>query len=290
MIITSDNLTALKEMPDQSVDLVYADPPFNTKRDFGSSDGGFSDKPPETTELPPDWAWLQEISPPSDIPYYADKLPRLIELRRVLKSTGSLYWHIDRRTSHVYRSIFNRLFGYAAFRNEIIWKYEGTFNKTVHKWRDNFDCLLFYANSEHSFNTQYLPLTPRQIRERYKYKDSDGNFYRYLGDRGDGYHNKIRIYLENDKGSMISACWTDIKTVKTKERVGYPTQKPLALLYRILKASTKAGETVLDPYCGSGTTLLAAKHLKRNYIGIDVNEEATAIARKRCEENANGIE
>ena len=284
MIYCTDNLTAMKLLDADSIDLIYADPPFNTKRDFGSETDGYKDNHTENLTLPLEFEWLDNVVTEADIPYFADKIPRFYEMQRILKKSGALYWHIDHRTAFIYRCILNQIFGRAAFQNEIAWHYQSTFNQKLTKWKNNYDVILFYALKEHKFEVQYKPLTPREIRRDYKYKDGQGRLFRYPRERDlTAYHRRHRVYADDDQGSMVGSCWTDINIATQKERAsGYPTQKPLALLDRIIKASSQEGDTVLDPYCGSGTTLLAAKRLKRKYIGFDSNPEATMVAKERC--------
>ena len=278
IVIASENCTALQQFPDDCIDLIYADPPFNTGRDFASEKGGYSDKSENTTAESP--FFLSEICTGSELAYFASIIPTLSEIRRVLKPTGALYWHCDWRTSYLARVYLNYLFGRPCFRNEIIWKYQISmpYDKITHIYKNDCDAILFYAKPDHELNHQFHPLTYKQIKEQYPYVDSSGRKYRYT----DGlYKDGSRIYADENKGTRVGATWTDIPIATGKERIGYPTQKPLALLNRIISASSNEGDTVLDPFCGSGTTLLAAKRLNRKWIGIDRNPEAVEISQRR---------
>lgn len=279
-LIEKDNLEAMREMPDRSIDLVYADPPFNTRRDFASEGGGYTDKTNPAVMLDPtiDFSWLEHVCTPTQRGYYAEMIPRLIEIERILKTTGAFYYHCDWRTAPHIRLILNQIFGQNRFRNEIAWEYQISmpYDTIKNIWKNNHDVILFYAGTDHVLNPQYHPLTYQQIKEMYKYTDSRGRKYRYKN----GLYQE-RIYADEDKGTRIGTAWTDIRIAQAKERTGYPTQKPVALLTRIIEASTQPGEIVCDPYCGSGTTLVAAKLINRQFIGIDANPEAIHIARRR---------
>ena len=281
--IERDNLEALREMPDDSIDLVYADPPFHTGRDFTSEDGGYTDNPdidnqPMLEAICPDFSWLQDVTTPNQRAYYAMIIPRLLEIERVLKNSGAFYYHCDFRTAPTLRLILNQIWGQHRFRNEIAWAYKTSMPyDTIKKiWTNTYDVILFYAALAHEFKPQFHPLTYQQIKGMYPYTDSKGRKYRYkIG------LYKERIYADENRGTRIGTCWTDIPIAASKERYGYPTQKPVALLTRIIEASSNPDDIVCDPYCGSGTTCVAAKHLNRRFIGIDHNSEAIHIAQRR---------
>lgn len=280
IVIQADNRQALQAIPDGTIHLVYCDPPFLTGRDFIE----FNDNPDtHKTERPPAFEWLNTLTTPKVQAYFADIIPRLIEIERILSPTGALYWHCDYRTSNYIRLILDQVFGKPAFRNEIVWAYNSTaiFDSIKHRWKNNFDKILFYAKKNHDFQPQYHPLTYKQSKTMYPYTDSKGRRYRHRNDASAHSHYDVREYADENKGSRITTTWTDIPIVAGKARTGYPTQKPIQLLKRIIQASSKKDEIVLDPYCGSGTTLIAAKQLNRKYIGIDINPEAVYIAKKR---------
>ena len=273
-----DNLKGLREIPSDTIDLIYCDPPFLTGRDFTEyEDNTFTGGLPETFE------WLAYVTTPKQLAYYAFLIPRLQEMETVLKETGALYYHCDHRTSATIRLILNQIFGQPAFRNEIIWTYKTTavYDNARHIFKNTFDNILFYAKAEHDFTPQYEPRSRKQTLAMYPYTDSDGRRYRHRNDGEASSLYDIREYSDEGKGIRMGTCWTDIGLAKPKERTGYPTQKPIELLRRIIKASSEKGDTVLDAFCGSGTALLAAKQLGRNYIGIDANSEAVYIATKR---------
>ncbi|MXZ00239.1 site-specific DNA-methyltransferase [Candidatus Poribacteria bacterium] len=282
-IIENDNLKALRDLPDRSIDLIYADPPFNTGRDFVSEDGGYTDKPGIDNQAPMldptiDFSWLQDVCTPNQRAYFAMMIPRLLEIERILKPTGAFYYHCDWRTSAHIRLILNQIFGQNRFRNEIAWMYQISmpFDTIKNIWKNNYDAILFYAGKDHAFKPQHHPLTYQQIKEMYPYTDSHGRKYRYKN----GLYAE-RQYADENKGTRIGTAWDDISIATPKERVGYPTQKPLGLLKRIIEASSNEDDIVLAPYCGSGTTCVAAQQLGRRYIGIDQNSEAIHIAQRR---------
>ena len=282
-LIHADNLETMRQMETDSVDLIYADPPFNTGRDFGGDEGGYTDKPgienPRAMLNPPDdFSWIADVTTPTEKKYFEMMIPRLIEIERIIAPTGAFYLHIDWRTAPVFRLILNQIWGQARFRNEIAWMYQISmpYDTIKLRWKNNHDTILFYAGDQHNFQSQYHALTYKQIKEMYPYTDSKGEKYRYT----DGLYGE-RQYAKDNQGTRIGTAWDDIKIAGPKERTGYPTQKPIALLERIVRASSYEGDIVLDPYCGSGTTLLAALRINRNFIGIDQNEEAIHIAKQR---------
>lgn len=278
IFIEGNNADVMRGMPDESIDLIYADPPFNTGRDFGE----FSDKPRDIPEIYPytdlQESWLSDVCTPQQLLYFKSVVPVVEQCHRVLKRSGAIYWHCDYKTSHVMRLIFNEVFGQPQFRNDIAWEYQISmpFNTIKNLWKNNYDNILFYAKPEHDFTPQFHKLTYKEIKENYPYTDSKGRKYRYT----DGLYGN-RQYADENKGKRIGTAWTDIPRASLKERTGYPTQKPVVLLKRIVAASSKEGEIVLDPYCGSGTTCVAAKLLKRQYIGIDESPEAIHTAKER---------
>ena len=300
MLIEQDTVEAMKDLPPASIDLIYADPPFNTGRDFNADEGGYTDKPdldnqasmlypphtetsqrsrlPEGSDVSADFSWIQDIATPIEAVYYEMLIAALLQIHRLLKPSGAYYHHCDWRTSPVMRLILNQIFGRAAFRNEIAWHYQISmpYDTIKNIYKNDHDAILFYAGDEHTLTPQYHPLTYQQIKEMYKYVDSKGRRYRHKY----GLYQE-RIYADENKGTRIGTTWTDIPIAPAKERTGYPTQKPVALLKRIIKASSRIGDTVLDPYCGSGTTCVAAEMLGRYYIGIDANDEAIHISERR---------
>ena len=268
-LLIGDNLEIMREMESVSVDLVYLDPPFCTGRDFGSftdkwKDGEVSDN--SLTQVA-----LETHGKPMAA-YLSFMKPRMLELHRVLKDTGSIYLHCDPTASHYLKLLMDAIFEAGNFRNEITWCYRGG-GVPKSDFARKHDILLRYGKGKTiTFNVDAvrIPYSADSV-ERLKYKA------RSFRDSGT-YDN----YKQNPFGKHPEDWW-EIQPImpSSKERISYPTQKPLALLDRIIKASSNEGDVVLDPFCGSGTTLLAAKKLKRKWIGIDVNEEVSQIIEGR---------
>ncbi len=266
MIINDDCLAALRTLPSASVDMVYLDPPF-----FSQKRHTLSDRQGKTYEFSDVWESRKD--------YLLFLKVRLQEMKRVLKATGTLFLHCDSSASHYLRVVLDEVFGEENFRSEIIWTYKRWFN-AKRGLLDAHQTIFFYSKgSGFKFNTFYGDYSPAtnvdqilQQRER----DDDGKvrYKRDVSGRVVGSGEK--------KGVPLSDVW-DIPFLnpKAKERTGYPTQKPMLLLERIIDISTDEDDTVLDPFCGSGTTLAAAKLKGRKFIGIDVNPEATALTERR---------
>ena len=276
-----DNLQILRNMPDASVDLIATDPPFNTGKDWGA----FSDK------------WEGGLKG-----YLKFMEPRLIECRRVLKDTGSLYLHCDPTASHYLKVMLDSMFGIGNFRNEIVWKrHIGQANDAKRKFPVSHDILLFYSKTDsYIFTPVFKPHSPEYIKDFYDKKDDNGRRYTETfgcGTKGRNKPNgerypKKRTYLDELQGVLCGSIWVekDLQLVSNaKERLGYPTQKPVALYERMIKASSNQGDTVLDPFAGSGTTLDAAQTLGRAWIGIDIGETAIETIQDRLR-NRHGLE
>jgi len=289
-LICGDNLEALKSIEGESVDLIYIDPPF------------FSNKQYEVV-----WGDEAEIRSFEDrweggINVYIDWMrPRVEELYRVLKPTGSFYLHCDWHANAHLRIMMDDIFGPKNFRNEIVWCYKTReFSKKY--WNRKHDNILFYvknARSSYPFNWDVegvMESYSLQTIKKYKYKDEKG-YYRLVG-RGikgspirsakdvspnwEKTHPELvaRNYL--GKGYAPSDYWfMNIINQAAKERLGYPTQKPEALLERIIKASSNKGDIVLDAFCGCGTTLVVAQKLGRRWIGIDISPTAVKVMEDR---------
>ena len=190
-------------------------------------------------------------------------------MHRLLKPTGSLYLHCDPTASHYLKVVLDRVFGKGNYRNEIVWAYTGPSCPGMKNFPRKHDVLLRYTKSaKWIFNQPRIPYQDPNQRPREAF-NTGGHF-------SDDYINMMR-----ERGKPVEDWWRDIPIAKGKERTGYPTQKPLKLLERIIKASSNVGDIVLDPFCGSGTTLVAAKGLGRKYIGIDINEVSLKISEKR---------
>lgn len=245
----------LEELPENSVDLVYIDPPFGTGRklvmvDQSGVKRGFRDLPTDITAYV---EWLTEI---------------LVLIRKVLKPTGSVFVHLDWRTVHYIKVEMDRIFGYDNFKNEIIWAYRTAGNSKRYFARKH-DTILFYGKDGEKTKF-FLPKERSYLKKRYNY---GAHYPEYYDAETGRYYTNV----------LMRDVWTDIPALKgcNQEKVGYPTQKPLKLLERIIEATTEPGDIVADFFCGSGTTLVAAKRLGRHYFGCDSSLEAVNIARTR---------
>ena len=270
MIHLGDNLEFMRTLDDASVDLIYADPPFNTGRDFVTSAGAFTDKWAAPDKGDPLIDFIHEIAGGDMAGYIAFMKPRLIEMKRILKPTGSIYLHCDPTASHYLKLIMDAIFGRKAYVNEIIWHYYNGTSNVKRAFVRKHDTVLFYAMDPdcNTFNED-------EAREPY---EKNSNFVKNPGSFKGG-------YKPNPLGKRMHTVWR-IPTINnmSKERTGYPTQKPLALLERIIKASSNEGDLVFDPFAGGGTTLVAAKSLLRRFIGCDVSDKAVDIAASRVAE------
>ena len=312
---TGDNLSVLRGMNSESVDLIYLDPPFNSNRNYsapvGSEAAGAAFK--DTWTLSDvDLAWHGEIADrepaiysiidtaglshgKSMKSYLIMMAVRLLELKRVLKSTGSIYLHCDPTASHYLKMMMDCVFGKSNFRNEIIWKkYAGRKNNAKLKFTTQHDAILFYVkSSEGKFFPLFIPHSKKEINKKYKHMDEFGKKYRLAWGRSYQLTGKQRrIYLEDSPGRAIGNLWVedDLQlNTSSAERVGYPTQKPLALLDRIIKASSNEGDVVLDPFCGCATALVSAERLNRKWIGIDLSDLAAKLVVSRLEQASNTL-
>ena len=330
-LFTGDCLYILNGMNSESVDLIYLDPPFNSKRFYsapvGSKAAGASFKDMWSWE-DVDEAYLERMI--DDYPYLVQFIEsvevlhskammayvtymaqRVIELHRVLKPTGSLYLHCDPTASHYLKIVLDRVFGKSNYRNEIVWRRDigGKGAKRISKQLPrNHDAILFYSKSEiYKYLQPYVSLNDKQ-KTAYRYVEEKTN-RKYkavqLGDYSDksikrmeaeglihtsATGKKYKKYYLDEAKSTVDAIWTDILGFGTrttsKERMGYPTQKPLKLLERIIKASSNEGDTVLDPFCGCATTCVAAQQLNRKWIGIDVEAKSAELVVDRLSDDA----
>ncbi len=257
MIHHGDNLPILQAMPPASVGLVYLDPPFNSGRAYGEGDLSFSDRW-ATTDTYRDFMWL-----------------RLVELHRVLAPTGTLYLHCDPTMSHHLRLLLDQVFDAANFRNEVVWRYRRWPGKAGHFQRMHDTLLVYGRSSTTTFHALhgYETLAPSTL--------ATFGTKRQRSDFASG-HRKPGLTDVESEGPPLSDVWEiGILAPMSKERTGYPTQKPEKLLERVILASSNPGDVVLDPFCGSGTTLAVAQRLGRVPIGIDQNPHAVEIARRR---------
>ncbi len=347
-----DNLEILRSreyFPDECVDLIYLDPPFNSNRNYNvlfKAESG-ADSEAQITAFEDTWHWgetaeatyrdlivnapekvstaiealLNLIDRNQMMAYLVMMTARLVELRRVLKSTGSLYLHCDPTASHYLKIALDAIFGPTSFRNEVIWKRTSTHSDAKRLGRVH-DVVLYYAKSQSvTWNTVYRQLDESYVRAKYRYQDEDGRKWRAdnltaTGLAGGGYtyewngvtrvwrcpietmrrlesENRIyytrngvasyKRYLDESKGQPLNDVWTDVFPINSqaKERLGYPTQKPEALLERIIRMSTNEGDIVLDPFCGCGTAIAAAHKLGRKWIGIDITHLSIALQKYR---------
>jgi len=258
-----DNLTLLSQLPNESIDLIYLDPPFNSNRNYTIVD-----------ETKKEVRAFGDIWKGGSATYLEFLKDRLIHLHRVLKATGSIYLHCDPTESHYIKVLMDSIFGRNNFRNEIVWCYERS-HPAKYQFKRIHDIILFYTKSDHyTFIPPYVEGS-YGMKKRPPFKRPDGT-----------------IWEPKHEGKLCPDWWIDIPSFGTamgsKERCNYPTQKPLALLERIIKASSNEGNLVLDPFMGSGTTLVAASRLNRNFIGMDSSASALAVAKERLKEE--GVE
>ena len=295
-LFIADNLDIMRGMDSETVDLIYLDPPFNTNRNYKAP----IRSPAEGAEFKDIWTdvdvkygWYSEIAVHSPhihqiieasahtadrsmMIYLMAMSIRLIEMKRILKPTGSIYLHCDPTASHYLKLVMDAVFGRENFRNEIVWHYQaGTSPKTA--FGRKHDIIIAYSKSSTPvFNRQSKPV---RNPKRYKFVDENGRPYDVNG-------QGKRYYL--DQGQTCDDVWTYVQekqyqqlNSRSKERTGYPTQKPLALLKRIIKASSNEGDMVLDPFCGCATACIAAEQLDRQWIGIDIAASAERITKDR---------
>jgi DNA modification methylase len=312
-----DNLEVLREhIKDESVDLIYLDPPFNSKATynvlFAEKDG--SQSAAQIQAFEDTWTWDQKaaetfqevvenggdaaqallafrkfLGDKNDMLAYLTMMaPRLIELRRVLKSSGSIYLHCDPTASHYLKMLMDAIFFGKNFLNEIIWDYGPKATQRDISFQRKHDIILFYAKDigKHIFNSplqEYSDASLAERSSRYDNKDEKGIF-RWTTRRGvDGSKHRAKVYLKS--GVVMTDVWKlPIINATAKERLGYPTQKPEALLERIIEASSMPGDIVLDPFCGCGTTISVAEQLKRNWIGIDITHLAINLIKRRIQD------
>lgn len=351
-----DNLDILRRyVADDSVDLVYLDPPFNSNQTynvlFQEQDGARSASQIKAFE--DTWHWdqaaarsyeetleaggqvaeamraFQTLLGSNDMLAYLSMMaPRLLELRRVLKPTGSLYLHCDPAASHYLKLLLDAIFGPARFRTEVIWKRTSAHSDTKQGRQQHgriHDVLLFYTKTDNwTWNPLFTEYDQEYIDKFYRHQEPDTGRRYQLGDltgpggaaKGNPSYEVMGVtrywrfsqeqmqtlieegrvvqtkpsavprykrYLDEMPGVSLQDIWTDINPLgaQAAERLGYPTQKPVSLLERIIEVSSNEGDTVLDPFCGCGTTITAAQKLGRRWIGIDVTHLAVSLIRHR---------
>ena len=217
---------------------------------------------------------------------------RLLEMHRILKPTGSLYIHCDPTASHYLKTLLDAIFGYKNFRNEIIWGYRKWTN-SASSWQKNHDVILFYSkNSEPTFNKQYDKNSPQAVKHARGWDRNKANGVRQLivyneekAQKEINKKNYDRLVMRPGVNGTAFGDWWDINYLASgsKERVGYPTQKPVDLYKRIISASSNEGDVVLDPFCGCATTLIAAQQLDRQWVGMDLWTDAIEVVKKRLD-------
>ena len=330
VIYCGDNLDQLPRMPEQCIDLVYIDPPFNSNRNYEVFWGEAKEKR------------AFEDRHASTAAYIDFMRPRCVELQRVLKPTGSLYYHCDWHASHYVKVMLDQIIGENLFQNEIIWKRTSAHSGAA-RYGPVHDAIFFYSNSDqYTWNQCYQPYDEEYLDNFFEMTDEDGRRWKRMDLTGDGVRNgesgetwrnvdvtskgrhwaiprdavdlyklksegtlarldeldkagaihwpkksdgvpRLKQYADVMPGVPLQTVWTDIRPIHnlSQERLGYPTQKPLALLDRIVKASSNPNDIVLDAFCGCGTALEAAEQLGRQWIGIDMSPTACRVMAKR---------
>ena len=352
-----DNLDILRQnVADESVDLIYLDPPFNSNATYNVlfRERSGEDSSAQITAFEDTWRWSidSEIAYQDVITDGPEKLGDLLEamrrflgqndmmayltmmaqrtaeLHRVLKPTGSIYLHCDPTASHYLKLMMDAVFGLENFRNEIIWKRTSAHNDVeqgaVHMGRIHDTMLRYSKGASPKWNTVYVPYDREYIESAYRYNDESGRRYQTQplhaakpgGDTLYEWKGKLpppgrywayskenmerldsegriaysrtgtpryKIFLDEKEGKPLQDIWSDVSPVHTqpKERLGYQTQKPEALLERIINASSNEGDVVLDPFCGCGTAIAVAERLKRRWIGIDITHLAISLMKSR---------
>lgn len=350
-----DNLDILRRyVPDESVDLIYLDPPFNSSATYNVlfAEHNGARAAAQLRAFKDTWSWPEAAATFQELllvqgrlgdamrafgqllprggmlAYLVMMAPRLAELRRVLKPTGSIYLHCDPTASHYLKVVMDAIFGPQCFRTEIVWK-RSSAHSDVKQGRKQHgrihDVILFYTRGEHwTWNPQYMPYDPGYTDDFYSHVEPEtGRRYRLDNLAGPGGKDKgnpkyevmgvtrywrysqqrmqdliaqgrivqvkpgavpsYKRYLDEMAGVPIQDVWTDIKPIGSQatERLGYPTQKPEALLERVIKTSSSEGDLVLDPFCGCGTAVAAAHRLGRHWVGIDITQAAIQTIKKR---------
>lgn len=360
-----DNLEVLRNsIRDESVDLVYLDPPFNSNRNynviFGKHVTGSSAEAAQIQAFGDTWTWtpatddqyttlitggelpnrvadalaaMRTLLTENDaMAYLVNMAPRLVELYRVLKSTGSLYLHCDPTMSHYLKVLLDAIFGAENFRNEIVWQRTGSKGLMSRRLANNHDVILGYQKSDQALwngDAVFLAYDENDLdpktAAKYSNRDADGRLYelkditnpnkdrpnltyeflgvtkvwRWTRDRMQAAYDaglivqsapgrvpRAKVFLDERKGKPLGDVWTDIPPLNSQaaERLGYPTQKPLALMERLIRLTTAEGDVVLDPFCGCGTTVDAAQKLGRRWVGIDVTYIAIDLITKRLQD------
>lgn len=292
-MFTRDNLEVMRGIDSDCIDLIYLDPPFNSKHNYaapiGSEAAGAAFKDTWTLEdIDDEWIGLIADEQPalskllaavpvdSDKAYLVYMSVRLLEMHRILKPTGSIYLHCDPTMSAWLRIVLDAIFGKKNFRNEIVWHYTGN-SMPLTSFPAKHDTILFYFKSDQaSFSPVLIPYAKSTLR-RYNHTDETGKRYKISALRNG---KQEKVYM--GEGKMADSVWEVPIVRKKNEKVGYPTQKPLPLLERIIKASSNEGDFVFDPFCGCATACVAAEKLHRQWVGIDISPKAAELVRRRA--------
>ena len=345
-----DNLDILREhVPDESVDLVYLDPPFNSNATYNVlfKEASGAGSAAQIHAFDDTWHWNQEserayrevvtdgprklgdllqamlsfLGRNDMMAYLTMMSPRMVELHRVLKPTGSIYLHCDPTASHYLKLLMDAVFEPTNFQSEIIWKRQSA-HSDARRYGSVHDTILFYAKSDALlWNPSFQPYDAEYVEQYYRYVDDDGRRFMSgdlsaAGLQGGGYEYEwkgvVRVwrvpiqtmerldlegsifytrngiprrkrYLDEARGNPVQDVWTDVQSLRSwhNERLGYPTQKPESLLERIIKASSNEGDVVLDPFCGCGTAVAVAERLGRRWVGIDITHLAISLMKSR---------
>lgn len=354
-----DNLDILRRhIQDESIDLVYLDPPFNSSRSYNVlfKHKGGEDSQAQIEAFDDTWVWSQESEQQYDhivnggaplqvadamvamrrllgendvLAYLVMMTVRLVELHRVLKQSGFMYLHCDPTASHYLKIVLDAIFGPTNFRNEIVWERSLAKSLMTRRLPTNHDVIFGYGKSEDAVldeDSLFTPYDPSNLdektRAKYSLRDDDGRYYQltslinpnpdrpnltyeflgvtrvwrwtkermqeaynegYIVQTAPGRVPRLKRYLDRQRGRPLGDVWTDIPPINSRaaERLGYPTQKPLSLVERIISIGSRSTNVVLDPFCGCGTTIDAAQKIGRRWIGIDITYLAVDLIEKR---------
>ena len=266
MIYNNDCIDGLEFVEERTIDLIYLDPPFFTQKK----------QKQKTRDNKKEYVF--EDSWPSMEDYRTFIQKRLVVCKKMLKDTGSLFLHCDKNASHHLRLALDNVFGRKNFQSEIIWTYKRWSNSKKGLLNAHQSILFYSKTKKFKFNRCYQNYSPTtNIDQIFQERTKNQHGKSIYKKNSDG-----SILIESKKGVPLSDVWEiPYLNPKAKERVGYPTQKPILLLEKIISLTSDEGDVVLDPFCGSGTTLVAAKLLKRKHIGFDTSNEAVELARRR---------
>ena len=323
-LFQGDNLPFLRGLASESVDLIATDPPFNKGKDFHATPdslaagAAFEDRWRWDKDVQPDWLAsirggdenLRAVWQVVDAAYGASGEDmaaflcwlgvRLIEMRRLLSPTGSIYLQCDPTAGHYIKALMDAIFGRRNFRNEIVWHYGKVANSNANKFLRGHDLIFFYTKGKKATFTRLFEDTLSERKQQliasgYNTKNQAGQRYLYIYDENrvrereaagklDRNDFDIVRYVDTSRGNAITDIWPiDHLNSQAHENVGYPTQKPLALYERIIKASSNPGDMVLDPFCGCATTPIAAELEGRRWVGMDLWDGAYDVVVERLQ-------